>query len=482
MWNVVVIGGGIAGLTTAYALRKQAAVEGRPLRVGLVESAPRLGGKIVGERSSGFLLEGGPDSFITLKPQALELVRELGLEDQIVAANDAHRTTYVVKDGRLVPLPEGLRLLVPERWEPLIASPVLSWGAKLRMAREKTVPPRASDDDESVADFVRRRLGQEALERLAEPLLAHIHVADVERMSLQATYPRLAELERRHGSLSNAVQALRSRPRGKTGPVFLTLRDGLCEVVERLAKQLPPESLYLGRRVRALDTVPSGDYAVRLEDGTRLETQSVVLAVPAFAAAEIAAPLDRQLARRLAAIRYTSLATLSLGYRRADIDHPLAGYGFFVPRCEMRTALACTWTSSKFAHRVADGDVLLRLFVGGAGHEELLEHDDESLVGRLREDLRRLMEIDAEPRLARLYRWPRGYPQYEVGHLDRVRAIEDALPAGVTIAGSAYHGVGLPDCIASAQRAARRVLERLSRDGMQVDGAGPRVLNTAGPH
>ncbi len=478
MEDVVVIGGGITGLTAAYVLHKQAAAEGRLIRVALVESSPRLGGKIVNERLDGFLLEGGPDSFITLKPWALELVRELGLEGQIVAAQDAHRTTYVVRDGRLVALPEGLRLLVPERWGPFLVSSVVSWGAKLRATRERTIPPRRTQDDESVADFVRRRLGQEVLERLAEPLLAHIHVADVERMSLKATYPRLAELEQRYGSLHNAVQALRARPRGKTGPVFLTLRDGLNEVIRQLARRLPPEALYLGRRVRRLEAVPGGDYAVHLDDGTRLEAPSVILAVPAFAAAEIAAPLDPELGRRLAAIRYTSLATLSLGYRRADVGHPLTGYGFFVPRCEKRTLLACTWTSSKFAHRAAGDDVLLRLFLGGAGSEELLDRDDASLIRLAREDLRQLMGIEAEPVLARLYRWPRGYPQYEVGHLERVRAIEEALPGGVTIAGSAYHGVGLPDCIASAREAARQVLDQgLS----EVDDASLCMLNTAGP-
>ena len=471
MWDVVVIGGGIAGLTTAYELRKQAAADGRELRVCLVESAPRLGGKIAGDRDGGFLVEGGADSFITAKPWALELVRELGLEDHLVAANEAERTTYVLTGGRLVALPEGLQLLVPQRWAPFLRSPLLSWGAKLRVARERWVPPSHTEGDESVADFVRRRLGNEVLERLAEPLLAHIYVADVERMSLRATYPRLAEVVERHGSLLKAARAMRRR--GKPGPpppVFLTLRGGLGEIVERLAEHLPPESQRLGRSVRALEVTGDAGYAVHLDDGTALAARAVVLAVPAFAAAELADPLTGELARRLRAVRYVSLATLSLGYRRRDVAHPLAGYGFFVPRREQRTVLACTWTSSKFEGRASAEHVLLRVFLGGALQEDLLEYDDATLVRRVRDDLRDILGLGAEPVLERLYRWPRGYPQYDVGHRERVRAIEAALPPRLAVAGSAYHGVGLPDCVRSARQAARRVLDGLERRPVDVDG------------
>lgn len=462
MWDVVVIGGGIAGLTAAYELGRLAAAEGRDLRVGLVEGAPRLGGKIVSDAVDGFLLEGGPDSFLARKPWALELARELGLESRVAAADGEPRTTFVVHCGRLVPLPTGI--------SSLLRSPLLSWGAKLRLGLERFRPPRLDESDESVAAFVRRRLGAEALERLAEPLLAHVHVADVERMSLRATYPQLAEIEARHGSLTRGVAAMR-RHAAPGAPVFLTLRGGIGELVHRLAERLPPESLRLGRPVRALEAVPGGGWAVRLAGGETMRTAAVVLAVPAFAAAELVAPLDAELGRRLRAVRYVSLATLSLAYRRREVAHPLAGYGFFVPRREVRTVLASTWTSSKFAGRVPDDDhVLLRVFLGGALGEEALGGDDDTLVDRARADLRDLMGLGATPVLARLYRWPRGYPQYEVGHRERVRAIAAALPPGLAVAGSAYHGVGLPDCVKSAREAARTVLSGLGEGVAEVDG------------
>ena len=462
MWDVVVIGGGIAGLTAAYELHRLAAADGRATRVGLVEGAPRLGGKIVTDEAGGFLVEGGPDSFLARKPWALELARELGLESRVVAADGEPRTTFVVRRGRLVPLPLGAL--------PLLRSPLLSWGAKLRLALERFQPPRRGSGDESVADFVRRRAGGEVLERLAEPLLAHVHVADVERMSLDASYPQLAELERRHGSLTRGVAALRRRA-APGAPVFLTLRGGIGELVERLAARLPPESLRLGRAVRRLEARPGGGWIVRLADGEAMPAAAVVLAVPAFAAAELAAPLDAALARRLRAIRYASLATLSLAYRRREVAHPLAGYGFFVPRREVRTVLASTWTSSKFAGRVPDEDhVLLRVFLGGALGEEALRGDDDALVDRARADLRDLLGLTAEPVLARLYRWPRGYPQYEVGHRERVAAIAAAVPPGLAVAGSAYHGVGLPDCVRSAREAARAAYAALGPRVAEVDG------------
>lgn len=469
MWDVVVIGGGITGLATAYELRKLAAADGRELRVGVVEGAPRLGGKIVTEADGGFLLEGGPDSFLVHKPWALELVRELGLEARLVAADAEPRTTYVVHRGRLVALPMGMQLLVPRQWGSLLRSPLLSWGAKLHLLLERWRPPRRCDDDESVADFVRRRLGSEVLERVAEPLLAHIHVADVERMSLRATYAPLAELEERYGSLTRGVQALRRRVPA-SAPLFLALRGGMGELIAELAGRLPPESLRLGRPARALEALPGG-WAVHLDGGDALTTTAIVLAVPAFAAGDLLEPYDAALAQRLRAIRYVSLATLSLGYRRAEVGHPLAGYGFFVPRGEKRTVLAATWTSSKFAGRVPDGGhVLMRLFLGGALGEEVLAEDDATLAARARDDVRDLLGIRAAPVLERLYRWPRGYPQYEVGHGERVRAIETALPPGLAVAGSAYHGVGLPDCIRSAREAARASFAALGARRSEVDG------------
>ncbi len=468
--EIVVIGGGIAGLATAYRQRQLSAGSDRSPRVRVIESAARFGGKILTERSDGFVLEGGPDSLIPQKPRALELVRELGLADHLVGSNDAHRRTFVVKDGRMVPLPDGLQLLLPGLWRPFLGSPLLSWPAKLRVALERFVPPRRDGADESVADFVRRRLGRGVLAPLAEPLLGHIHVADVERMSLAATYPRLAQLEQRFGSLHRGLQAMRQG--AGDGPLFWTLRDGIGELVQALVKQLEPESLLLGHRALGVRRAAAdGGYLVRLDDGRDLPADAVVLAAPAYAAGELTAELDPRLPPLFRAIPYVSTATLSLGYRRADVGHPLDGFGFFVPRREGRSLLGCTWTSSKFDHRSPRDGALLRLFLGGAGHEDLLELGDDELVATLARDLEEIMGLRAVPRLVRLYRWPRGYPQYELGHLERVRRIEEALPRGLLLAGNAYRGVGLPDCIAGADRAAEGALAHLRKQAPRLTAA-----------
>jgi protoporphyrinogen/coproporphyrinogen III oxidase len=455
--DVIVLGGGIAGLTAAYRLRQQGAADGPAVDVTLVEAEARLGGKVLTERRNGFVLEGGPDAFIARKPQALELVRELGLEDRLLASNDARRGTFIRHQGRLCRVIDGLPALVPSRWRDLASSPLLSWWGKLRFAVEGMIPARSDDGDESVADFVRRRLGKEVLERVGEPILAHLHVGDVERMSLLATYPRLAELERRWGSLRRGVRAQRAGMKQPPGPLFWTLRDGLDELVERLAGRLDPASLILGRRAVSLRRGVDS-WTVELDDGRRLEASTVVLAVPSFAAADLVAEADPTLAGRLRELRYVSMATLSLGYRRADVRHPLDGFGFFVPRRALRHVLACSWTSTKFDHRAPEDSVLLRVFLGGALQEELLDLDDESLVACVEEDLQAILGFRATPIVRWLSRWPDGYPQYHVGHRGRVERIEAALPSGLVLAGSAYHGVGLPDCIRSGSEAASRVL------------------------
>ncbi len=461
MHHAVIIGGGIAGLSTAYRLQTAAAVSGRHIRWQLIEASPRFGGKVVTERAQGFTIEGGPDSVIPQKPWALELMRELGLGEQLLPSNDERSGVWVLHRGRPEPLPAGLALLSPERWGDFLRSPMLSWPAKLRFAMERWVPRRRGESDESVADFVRRRLGKGTLWGLAEPVLAHVHAADVERMSLRATCPQLAEMEARHGSLHRGVAALRQARRsteGKKGPVFWTLKGGLEELVTALLGRLDPASLNAGvgaLSVRRTD----GGWTVDLEDGREIAAQTVVLATPADVAAELVTGFDGDLAERLQAIRYASMATLSLGYRTSDVADLPAGFGFFVPRRERRSVLAGSWTSTKFDHRAPEGHTLLRIFLGGSGGDAEVDLDDDALIRAVREDLRSMIGLAAEPVLARLSRWPRGYPQYDVGHLDRVRELEAELPLGLFIAGSAYHGVGLPDCVKSGSDAARRILD-----------------------
>lgn len=461
MLDVVVIGGGIAGLAAAHHLQEMASREDRPLRIRLVESSRRLGGKVSTVRRDGFLLEGGPDSFIPQKPWALELTRSLGLGDQLLASNDHQRGAFIVRDGELLSLPEGMSLLIPRSWSSFLRSPLLSWRGKLRVAGERWISPRTQLEDESLADFVRRRLGNEALERLAEPLLAHIHVADIEKMSVAATYPRLTDLERRHGSLTRGLGKIPRPPEGKVPPLFWTLRGGMEQMIDALARRLPPESTMLGAKALRLLSNGEDGFRVELDGQEDLLTRAVILAVPAFVAAELVLDLDPSAARQLTEIRYVSMATLSLGFRREDLRHGLGGFGFFVPRKEQHHILACTWTSTKFDHRAPEDQVLLRAFLGGAFHEHTLSLDDEDLVAVVLEDLERMMQIRARPTLTHLQRWNRGYPQYDVHHVDRINSLQRSLKKGLTVAGSAFHGVGMPDCIRSGQRAAEEVLQQL---------------------
>lgn len=485
MKDVIIIGGGITGLATAYYLTQGARKARLAVRVKLIEAAPCFGGKVVTERQDGFLVEGGPDAVVAHKPEALELIRELGLEERLLPSNDSRRRWFILTDQRLVELPSGCQLLAPDRWLPFLRSPLLTWRGKLSFAWERFVPPRPGKDkggkdkggtdesgeDESLADFVRRRFGREALERLAEPLLAHIHVADPERMSLAATYPHFAELERRCGSLRRGMAEHRlqrpAAPGAARGPLFWTLRDGLAELIEALAGRLHPDSRLLGRRVASLRRAPAGAaaespaYQVVLEDGAVLDAAAVILATPANVTAGLLAELDRPLAAGLASIRYVSTATLSLGFRGRHLHHHLDGFGFFVPRREQRKILACTWSSSKFDQRTAADHVLLRVFLGGAGQEEILAADDQRIVEQVCDELRAIMGIETKPVFWRLYRWNKGYPQYDVGHLERVAALRAALPPGLHLAGSAYDGVGLPDCIRSGLKTARELVESL---------------------
>jgi len=415
------------------------------------------------------VIEAGPDTVLSIKPWALELIEELGLGDRVIGTREGDTTIRILHRGRLVALPEGLRL-APTRLGPWLRSPLLSWRGKLRCAAERFVPARRGGDDESVADFVRRRLGAEVLERIAEPLLAHVHVADVERMSLRATYPQLAALERRYGSLGRGLRAMAAATR--PGTVFRSLRGGMGELADALVATLPPESRILGRRAVGLERTENV-YRVVLDDGTRFEAADVVLATPAWAAAELAESLAPGLALGLRTIRYAGIATVSLAYRTEDVGDALGGFGFFVPRAENRPILAGTWTSNKLADRTRPGHALLRVFLGGARHEALLELDEDVLVERVRGELERMLGWRAEPVHSRLFRWRRGYPQYDVGHLTRVEAIEAELPEGLWLTGSGYHGVGLPDCVRHARSVAASILERPSRGAERPRGRAP---------
>lgn len=450
--TVLIVGGGIAGLSAAYGLAESAASRDSPTQCTLVEAAPRLGGKILTEQVGGFVIEGGPDSFLSQKPWGIELCRRLGLADRVIGTNQDRRKTYVYSKGRLEELPEGLALGVPTRLGPFLGSGLLSWKGKLRLGAELLIPRRREREDESLGSFFRRRLGDEALERIIEPLMTGIYAGDADSLSIQATFPRFPEMERQAGSIIRALLGSwrRHQGEGPGGSPFVTLQGGLSEMVQALTARLGHLRVLTGCRVRAVRVsgAPRG-YEIVIEGTAPLAVDALILATPACDAATLLEPFDDELSALLRGIPYVSTATISLGFRRQDFSHRLDGYGFVVPRIEGRALLAVTWTSSKWSHRAPDDAVLLRAYVGGAGREAALEQSDGGLVSLVRAELRDMMGVTEMPVLARVYRWPRAMPQYLVGHLERLAAIDERLARwpGLFLTGAGYRGVGIPDCI-----------------------------------
>ncbi len=463
MKHIVIIGGGIAGLAAAYYTYRKAAERGIPLHLTLLEADARWGGKIVTQRLKGFVIEGGPDTFLATKPWAVALCRELGLETRLHGTNPEHRNTYVLHRGQLRPLPEGLTMMIPTRFAPILRSDLLTWPQKARLGLDFFLPPRPDDGDESLGAFISRRLGRAAYEHLIEPLLSGIYAGDGDQLSLRATFPYLRQLELKYGSLARGALALRRQQpnNGHARSAFLTPTSGLAEIVETLIEVLNQQGADL-RLNSAVDSVSFSDgiYRVQPKRGNALHAQGVILAVPAYAAGALLAPLDPSLAADLGAIPYASTATISLAYRVEDLPRPLDGYGYVIPRCEGRQALACTWTSTKFPHRAPPGYALLRVFVGRAGQEQAIPWDEGSLLQMARQELKLTLGISAPAVLHQVYIWEKAMPQYNLGHPERLARIQAALQKwpGLALAGNAYGGIGIPDCIHSGEQAAEIVL------------------------
>lgn len=461
--KLVVIGGGVTGLAAAHRAVEVGRERGMGVELTLVEAGARVGGTIATEGADGFLIETGPDSFLSEKPWALALCRRLGVEGELVRTDDRFRKTLVWRRGRLHPLPDGFQLLAPTRFAPFVTSSLFSWRGKLRMALD-LVLPRGGGGDESLGAFVRRRFGREALERVAQPLVAGIYTADPEELSLEATMPRFVELERRERSVIRALwRASRRAPQpgtsGARWSLFVTFRNGMEDLVKALASRLPGPALVLKQRVDALER-HGGGWRVLGSNGWKLEADHVIVAAEAHAAGRMLRYVDPALGGLLGQILYASSATVSLGYRRADIPHPLDAFGFVVPRTEARAVLACTFSSVKYPGRAPEGHALLRCFLGGALDEATLALDDATLVGRVRGELRAALGIAAAPVLARVARHPASMPQYRVGHGALVDALERGvvkLP-GLHLAGGAYRGVGIADCVHSGEQAAEQAL------------------------
>lgn len=471
--RVAVVGGGIAGLAAAWQLRRRALADGRRLEVRLVEAEDRLGGRIASERRDGFLVEAGPDSFVVRKPAAVELAGEVGLGERLVGTRPENQRVWLLRRGRLVEVPPGMGV-VPCRLAPVFASEILSWRGKLRLSLDLVLPRRRRAGDESLGAFLRRRFGREALEGFSGPLLAGIYSADPDTLSLQATFPHFAAIERHRGSLIRGLRG--AGDPGSPTSARVAPAGGMGELVEALVAALAagggescPVTLTSGRRVARLERVAAGDgppccgaatahWRLVLDDGTSSCADAVVLALPAFPASALAASFAPRLAAGLEAIDYVSTAMVTLAYREADLPRPLAGYGFVVPAAERRRITAVTFSSAKFPDRAPAGGALLRVFLGGPLGAALLDRDDADLVAIAGEELADIWGLTAPPRWSLLHRHPRATPRYEVGHRDRVAALHALLPPTLHLAGAAYHGLGIPDCITSGRQAADAAL------------------------
>lgn len=473
--RIGIVGGGLTGLAAAHHLIELAQQAARAIDVTLFEASERYGGVFGTVHHGEYTIETGADSFITNKPWAVDLCERLGLRDELIGTNEAFRRSLILLDGKPFPTPEGFELIVPRKLRALLASPFLSLEGKFRVAAEAFLPPRQEDTDESLADFVRRRFGQEALEKIVQPMVGGIYTSDPERLSMRATLPRFVEMERTHGSLLRAVWNERRGaaasesedliPSGARYGLFATLQGGMSDLLDALADRVQSRAtMRLNTRVTSL--MPSAStaasdagYLLTTDGGACERFDAVILAVPSYVAADLVAPSDINLAESLRAIEYASSAIVVTGHRLVDVVHPLDAFGLVIPHGEGRRILAVSFLSRKFPGRAPEGRVILRTFVGGAMQPELMALDDAAMTALVQEELQAIFGVRGLPELSLVTRYERGMPQYHVGHLDRVAAIESAVARHprLELAGNAYRGVGVPDCIHSGEQAAERL-------------------------
>lgn len=478
--RVGIVGAGITGLAAAHRVRELTRSWPEPVEVRVFDSAPEPGGTIATERTAdGFVIEHGPDSFLTEKPWAVDLCRRLGMDDELQGTREEFRRTYIVRSGRLYPLPEGFLLMAPTRLWPLLFSPIFSSRGKARLLLDLVLPARRGNQDESLASFVRRRLGREALERVAQPLIAGIYTADPERLSLSATMPRFLEIERQHRSviLGMRRQSRAAPSAGASGArwgLFAVPRGGMGRIVDALVARLPQGSLLLRTPVRGIRRTREGTWLIN----GNLEFDVLILACPAWASAALLRESDPRLAAQLEAFPYTSSAVVTLAYRREEIPHPLDSFGFVVPFVERRGILACTFASLKYEHRAPPAFVLLRAFVGGELQPGVLDREDAELVDLVRRELAELLGVVSPPFLSRVRRHMRAMAIPHVGHLEWVRDLRARATAmeGLFLAGSALDGIGIPNCIRSGEAAAESALaflrEHVQRPVVRTLGGG----------
>ena len=459
--RIAVVGGGTAGLSAAYSLQKRKSA-GTPIEFVVYEAGQHLGGVIRTERIDDCVIEAGPDSFLTEKPWAADLCRELGIGDQLISSNDAERKTYMLVNARLVPIPDGLMFMVPTKLLPTFLSPMFSLGTKARIVREWLSPPKPKNAEMSVAGFVERHYGREMVDRVADPLLGGVYGGSADQLSVDAVLPRFVQMETKYGSLGRAMVAARKNSSSAAPrPLFTSLKSGMQQMTNALMSRLPKEVFRSGVRVDAVKP-ESGKWLV-IHDGRTEEFDAVVIATPAHAAAVLVSA-QAELATELTAIPYTSSMTVVLGYDEAVRAALPPGFGFLVPRTEGRKILAATFVHNKFPHRAPENRAIVRCFIGGSVAEQMFEQSENEIANAVEGELKSILGLGAAPLFTRVYKWRKAMAQYTVGHsarVDRVKSLVAQTP-GLALAGNAYSGIGVPDCVRTGQEAVDKLMVDLA--------------------
>ncbi len=477
MKKIAIIGGGITGLAAAYYLEKEIAGK-EDYDYKLYEAENRLGGKILTERKEGFIIEGGPDTFVSTKPETIELANELGIGDDLLNSSEENKGTYIYSKGNMHILPDGVYIMIPTKFTPFVTTKLFSWPGKLRMAMDVVIPKGKTKDDETLASFVKRRLGQEALDKLAEPLVAGIHASDPETMSLKSTFPNFLDMEKNHRSLilammaskkkmaqamkksSSSSQAKPSRPRRT---FFVSFKKGMAELIEAITDKVNTDKIILNSYVKPIsrkeDNRPK-KYIIKTDEQEE-EFDAVIITTPSFQAAELVKDISESISNNLNKIPWSTSATINLAFKKEDIPPNTKGFGFVIPTVEKRKIMAGTFCSHKFAGRSPEDGFLIRTFVGGAQNQELVQLSDDELVKIALDELEVLIGLKAKPLFSLVNRWPKGMPQYIIGHQENVNNIMNELNnwPGLSLAGGSYDGVGISDCIRTGRQAVNDILK-----------------------
>ncbi|MCB0036271.1 MAG: protoporphyrinogen oxidase [Anaerolineales bacterium] len=470
--DLVIIGGGVTGLAAAYRAHQQNPL----LKITLLEASDYLGGKIMTEEINGFTLEGGPDCFLSRKPRGIGLCEALGVTAELQGRKPAEHKAYVWRNGRLHTLPEGLSGMIPTQLEPLLNHTLLTPEGAQRVAQEPEIPVKESDEDEAVGTFVSRRFGREAFENLIEPLMGGIYAGQADQLSLEATFPQLRQVELKHGSLIKGL-GNNTAAQDVYYPPFVSFKQGMVGLVQHIVERLGDSvSIYLNTKATQIKQTAAGDWLITTQDNQskmpldatlrpeNLKSKTLILATPAFINAKLLSEVAPQAAVAHAEIPYASTALVNFAYDTAALPKLPEGYGYVTPQVEKRDALACTWTSQKWDHRAPEGKTLLRVYIGRYGEGDVTKLNDDTLVDIAQREIRETLGITAAPQLRHIFRWPNGLPQYNLGHLERLQRIDEELGqlSGLYVAGAAYNGVGIPDCIKSGEAAAEKVLAILT--------------------